>query len=169
MGAHSEGGAALLVSLLMLIIVTMLGLSAMSKALLEIKMAAHYQSQAQLETVAEHNLLLAERSIDSIPLDIESFDFSLPGDGFYDSSAALLDLNNWGAISANKSLEGVEGVEGRHDYIVEYLGRRVHLGIEEPMYRVSIRSQLLSGGVKRLQTTISRSGRREAWTDVLEP
>ena len=166
MGAHSEGGAALLVSLLMLIIVTMLGLSAMSKALLEIKMAAHYQTQAQMEAVAEHNLLFAERSIDSIPLDIESFDFSLASDGFYDSSAILLDLNIWGAISTNKSLKGVEG---RHDYIVEYLGRRVHLGIEEPMYRVSIRSQLLSGGVKRLQTTISRSGRREAWTDVLEP
>lgn len=166
MGAHREGGAALLISLIMLIIVTMLGLRAMSNALLEIKMAAHYQSQAQLEAVAEYNLLLAERSIDSIPLDIESFDFSLPSDGFYDSSAVLLDLNNWHAIGTNKSLVGVEG---RHDYIVEYLGRRVHLGIEEPMYRVSIRSQLLSGGVKRLQTTISRSGRREAWADVLEP
>jgi len=141
----------------------MLGLSAMSRALLEIKMAAHFQSQAQLEAVSERNLLLAEQSIDSVPLDLESFDFSLPNDGFYDSSARLLDLSNWDVISSNKSLLGVEGY---HDYIVEYLGRRVHLGIEEPMYRVSIRSQLLSGGVKRLQTIISRSGRREAWVDV---
>jgi len=164
--SHCEGGAALLISLIMLVIVTMLGLSAMSQALLEIKMAAHFQNQAQLEAVAERNLLLAEQSIDSIPLDKENFDFSLPGDGFYDSSALLLGLNNWDVISTNKSLKGTEG---RHEYIVEYLGRRVHLGIEEPMYRVSIRSQLLSGAVKRLQTTVSRSGRREAWTDVLEP
>jgi len=166
MKTHCESGAVLLISLIMLVIVTMLGLSAMSKALLEIKMAAHYQSQAQLEAAAEHNLLLAEQSIDSVPLDMESFDFSLPGDGFYDSSARLLDLRNWDVISTNKSLLGVEG---RHDYIVEYLGRRVHLGTEEPMYRVSIVSQFLSGSVKKLQTTISRSGRREAWVDVLEP
>jgi len=166
MRSHCEGGAALLISLIMLVIVTMLGLSAMSQALLDIKMAAHFQSQVQLEAVAERNLLLAEQSINSIPLDKESFDFSLPSDGFYDSSALLLELNNWDVISTNESLKGTVG---RHDYIVEYLGSRVHLGIEEPMYRVSIRSQLLSGAVKRLQTTISRSGRREAWTDVLEP
>lgn len=165
MRAYCQGGAALLISLIVLVIVSMLGLNAMSMALLEIKMAAHYQSQAQLEAVAERNLLLAEQSIDSVPLDLGSFDFSLSSDGFYDSSARLLDLSNWNVISSNESLLGVEG---HHDYIVEYLGHRVHLGIEEPIYRVSIRSQLLRGGVKRLQTIISRSGRREAWIDVLQ-
>ncbi|GEM_PF-1894364 len=165
MRAYCQGGAALLISLIVLVIVSMLGLNAMSMALLEIKMAAHYQSQAQLEAVAERNLLLAEQSIDSVPLDLGSFDFSLSSDGFYDSSARLLDLSNWNVISSNESLLGVEG---HHDYIVEYLGHRVHLGIEESIYRVSIRSQLLRGGVKRLQTIISRSGRREAWIDVLQ-
>lgn len=166
MGWRKEDGAALLISLIMLIILTMLGLSAMSHALLEIKMAAHYQRQVQLRAVAEHNLLLAERSIESIPLDVGSFDFSLPGDGFYNSSAGLLALDDWSAVSTNTTLLGIEG---RHEYIVEYLGNRVHLGLVEPFYRVTIRSQFLSGGVKILQTTITRAGRREAWTDVLEP
>lgn len=130
------------------------------------QLVAHYQRQLQLEAVAERNLLLAERSIESIPLDVKSFDFSMSGDGFYNSVGGLLALDNWSAVSTNISLLGVEG---RHEYIVEYLGNRVHLGLAEPFYRVTIRSQFMSGGAKILQSTITRAGRREAWTDVLEP
>lgn len=68
-GRHNEGGAALIVALLLLLVMTILGVTALNSSTLQGLMSSAYRQQTSVLAGAENILLAAERRIDDIVTD----------------------------------------------------------------------------------------------------
>jgi type IV pilus assembly protein PilX len=121
-GAKRQRGAILLVSLVMLLILTLLGVGAMDTSVMELKMTSNYREQIQALNAAESNLRFAEIDIENIISDSRRFDFNTADDGYYDSRAALANVHDWSELST------VAGAGSRDSYIVEYIGTKYQKG-----------------------------------------
>ncbi len=115
-----QQGAVLVVSLIMLLVVTILGVGAMDVSLMELKMTGNYQQQILALNDAERNVLVAEMAIEDIVNTAGRFNFNAAEDGYYDSSLALQDIDSWGSLSQ----ETGAGTTNTHQYIVEYIGKK---------------------------------------------
>jgi hypothetical protein len=151
----------LIISLILLLILTVLGVGAMDNTLLGLKMTGSFQRQMQALSDSERNLMLAERDVEEIVESPGRFDFSSDGDGYYDSTTAVKDVLDWQGLNANT----VSGGDFTHEYIVEYLGRKRLPGeslAESPdggipgnsafAYIVTARSQVAKGAVRTVQS-----------------
>jgi type IV pilus assembly protein PilX len=112
----------LLVSLIMLLILTLLGVGAMDTAVMELKMTSNFREQIQALNEAERNLRFAEIDIENIINDSRRFDFNTADDGYYDSRAALESVNAWSELSTQS------GADHGDSYIVEYIGTKYQKG-----------------------------------------
>jgi type IV pilus assembly protein PilX len=126
-GPDAQRGVSLIVALVLLIVLTLIGVSSMNTAIVELKMAGSSQQQSIALNRADELLRVGEDRVVAIVTDPAAFDFSASGDGYY-TNADKIDVHkiDWAAQSLN-SIKGP--VTGNDDvYIAEYLGKKIPLG-----------------------------------------
>ena len=120
---HQQGGASLLVALVILIALTLIGVSSMNTAVIELKMANNSKQQGLSFNNAEELLTIAEQDIAQIVSDVKNgvggnnpFLLVYRADGYYLPSEPI-DVNqvNWNQLRKNTRTQG--------SYIIEYLGK----------------------------------------------
>ena len=119
-----QKGAALILSLVILLAMTLIGVSSMDSAVLELKMAGTMQQQIVAMNRAEATLMAAEAQIDAMTTDGTTQNFEATDDGFYPSTNALnLEQVNWDAISSETGpVTSANSVDDDDAYVIEYLG-----------------------------------------------
>ncbi|MBL1433195.1 MAG: hypothetical protein COB94_007110 [Gammaproteobacteria bacterium] len=128
-----QRGAALIVSLLILTVMTLLGVTAMSQSGLEALMAGNLQLQTSSMAQAENALTQSEESVNAMSSNATPFVFGDPtnkDDGYYrfDHDEVLNNINVVTQIQSAGSTGGFEALAGStpaERYIVEYLGPRI--------------------------------------------
>lgn len=116
-----EGGSALIVSLLILIILSLLGLTAVRTTTLEEKMAGNLRDNDLAFQAAESALRDAEAFVDSV---VSTNAFNDTG-GLYSSGTAdpdYLAAATWGAANSVAYSGSLTGVATQPRYIIKYLG-----------------------------------------------
>ena len=117
----SSRGAALVVSLMILVVMTLIGVTAMSTSSLEVLMAGNTQLQTRALSTAENSLASAEAAIENITESAGPFNFSA-SDGYYQYDAGNPANNidpaqrDWPFRSQIINREG----NAVTDYVVEY-------------------------------------------------
>ncbi len=119
--AHSQEGISILVALVMLIVLTLLGVSSMNSAIIELKMAGSMQQQGIAMNRAEELLRVGEDAIDAIITNPTAFDFATGGDAYYtDVDAINVYQIDWPA----QGLVTTPGTHTNDAYVTEYLGSK---------------------------------------------
>lgn len=116
----AERGAALVVSLILLLIMTIIGVAAMNGARLEVSMAGMMQREEVALRAAERTLAAAERYTENVIGDIP--DYSIPGQ-YPQGEGPDVSKTDWSDIeSLGKSEEGELSELGERDaFVVEHL------------------------------------------------
>jgi type IV pilus assembly protein PilX len=119
-----QKGAALIISLVILLAMTLIGVSSMDSAVLELKMAGTMQQQIVAMNRAEATLMAAEARIDLMTSDGATQNFEATDDGFYPSTNTLnLEQVNWSSISSEEGpVTSANSVDDDDAYVIEYLG-----------------------------------------------
>ena len=118
-GPGTQRGVSLVVAMVMLIVLTLIGVSSMNTAIVELKMAGSSQQQGIALNRANELLIVGEDSVAAIVEDEAAFDFSTADDGYY-SKADNINVHsiNW----SEQGLDSIEGADENETYIIEYLG-----------------------------------------------
>lgn len=124
-----QRGAALIVSLVILAVMTLLGVTAMSQSRLETLMAGNLQIQTSSLANAENALTQSENEISNITTDSSTFNFDDTNDGIYLYDRANPE-NNINPVMQIQSNAGFSTATDSANipperYIVEYLGPRI--------------------------------------------
>ncbi len=121
LGPGSQRGVSLIVALVMLIVLTLIGVSSMNTAIVELKMAGSAQQQGIALNRADEMLRVGEDDIDDIVANPAAFNWLAPNDAYYVVADAInvYDLD-WEA-------EGLTSIQGDNEddrYVTEYLGNK---------------------------------------------
>jgi type IV pilus assembly protein PilX len=118
-GPGTQRGVSLIVALVMLIVLTLIGVSSMNTAIVELKMAGSSQQQGIALNRANELLRVGEDRVAAIVTDPIAFDFAASDDGYY-TKADNIDVHNihWD----DQGLDSVQGASADEVYIAEYLG-----------------------------------------------
>ncbi len=155
-----QRGAALFVSLIMLLLMTMIGLAATRSSNLELIMGTNTQNAAQALLRAENSTLDGEERIIANFNGAPSTDFSInTADGLYRDDEIVVDALNWAALNNETAGAAPE----LREYIIEYLGPVTASGGSLGMgtgaaantrylYRVSGRGSASRGSERVVQT-----------------
>ena len=92
-GLDSQRGVSLVVALVMLLVLTLIGVSSMNTAIVELKMAGSMQQQGLALNRADELLRVGEEDVVTIVGTPAAFDFSAAGDGYY-VAADNINVNN---------------------------------------------------------------------------
>ncbi len=133
MNRHDQKGAALAVSLILLLVMTIIGIAAMDGARLEISMAGLMQQDEVALRRAERTLVVAEAAVETIVATPGKFEFGATGDAFY-LLVDDLDVSgvDWSSIdSAAGPVSSDNGKDDDDALVVEYLGAKVITGESE--------------------------------------
>jgi type IV pilus assembly protein PilX len=152
--SHSQSGVSILVALVMLLVLTLIGVSSMNSALVELKMAGSMQQQGIALNRADELLRVGEQNIDGILNDPAAFDFAADGDGYY-VNADNIDVNNidW----AGQGLSTIQGATANDIYVTEYLGAKP---IPGESVKVGTDGRIIGGAVHTFRiTTRSTTGK----------
>lgn len=161
-GPGSQRGVSLIVALVMLIVLTLIGVSSMNTAIVELKMAGSAQQQGIALNRADELLRVAEDDVIAIVTDPAAFDFSTAGDGYYINTDAINVFNlNWSA----QGLTSIQGADANDTYVVEYQGAKaipgesVKVGTDGRIiggavhtFRISSRSATGKGALRLVQS-----------------
>ena len=130
---NSQGGAALAVSLILLLVMTLIGIAAMDGARLEISMAGLMQQDEVALRRAERTLVTAENRVENIADTAGQFEFGTANDAFYlpvnDLDASEIDWS--GFTSAVGPINSDNSKDDDDAYVVEYLGAKIIPGEAE--------------------------------------
>jgi type IV pilus assembly protein PilX len=118
-GPGTQRGVSLVVAMVMLIVLTLIGVSSMNTAIVELKMAGSSQQQGIALNRADELLRVGEDRVVAIVDDPAAFDFSEPDDGYYSKAD---DINVHSINWAEDGLDSVPGADQNEAYIAEYLG-----------------------------------------------
>ncbi len=119
--AHSQEGISILVALVMLIVLTLIGVSSMNSSIVELKMAGSMQQQGVAMNRAEELLRVGEDAIAAIITNPAAFDFATAGDAFYNNDDAINVYQiDWPA----QGLVTTPGTHTNDAYVTEYLGAK---------------------------------------------
>jgi len=155
-------GAILIVSLILLLVMSLLGIGAMDTSILALKLSTNYQQNIVAFNILERDLRIAVTAIESHTADDQPINFDLANDGYYDSRDARVAVDDWAQL---KKSGGVERRGERSEYIVEYLGWQQQAGSslgnhtkgiagEPPIHNfvLTIRTQIEGGPVSRARS-----------------
>jgi len=151
---HAQSGVSILVALVMLLVLTLIGVSSMNSALVELKMAGSMQQQGIALNRADELLRVGELNIDGILNDPAAFDFAAAGDGYY-VNADNINVNNidWAA----QGLATIQGDTANDIYVTEYLGAKP---IPGESVKVGTDGRIVGGAVHTFRiTTRSATGK----------
>lgn len=149
-----QRGAVLIISMLILLVMTLIGVSSMSTSTLEEKMAGNLRDREIAFQAAEAALRAGERYIEANRYSM-TFDSMCTG-GFCDCSDPTVGcveywsdstLNVWNTPGAHlQYVNTLQGVNTQAKYIIEYLGKQITGTATAPcpscpdMYRVTARA-----------------------------
>ncbi|MCX2983205.1 hypothetical protein EYC98_20275 [Halieaceae bacterium IMCC14734] len=121
-----EGGAALIISLIILLAMTLIGVSSMDSAIMELRMAGTMQQQVVAMNRAEATLLAAEDRINTMIADGAVHNFEATNDGFYPAVNNLnLEQADWDNIDSEAGpISTANNVDDDDAYVIEYLGAK---------------------------------------------
>jgi type IV pilus assembly protein PilX len=147
----SQRGVSLIVALIMLIVLTLIGVSSMNTAIVELKMAGSAQQQGIALNRADEMLRVGENDVQGITDQPAAFDFSTADDGYYVIADAIdvfdLDWEDQGLIA-------IQGITNDGDtYVNEYLGAKA---IPGETIKVGTDGRIVGGAVHTFRLT-SRS------------
>lgn len=150
-----QGGASLLVALVILIALTLIGVSSMNSTVTALKMANNSKLQSSSFNHSDELLTLAEKEVSDLVAAVKNGTstanpfLASTTDGFYKESEAInVNTLNWQALGKNPV--NVNNISG--NYIIEFLGKRVKhgesadetaptIGDQFYAYRISARSE----------------------------
>lgn len=162
---HRQRGAVLMVSLVMLILVTLIGVAIMQTSTMEVVMVSNAQSRMTAMSEAENALVDGEIEITTSYGGTPSWDFSaIATDGLYnfgDFAGSIIDVVDWNddAGPPGAYQTGPSGAK----YATEYLGPYTTAGASLTMgaggavdkrylYRVSGRGEFGDGGTRFVES-----------------
>ncbi len=140
-GLTSQRGVSLVVALVMLLVLTLIGVSSMNTAIVELKMAGSMQQQGVALNRADELLRVGEEDVEAIVADPAAFDFTTDGDGYY-ITADGIDVHeiDWAA----EGLNSVQGANANDVYVTEYMGAKA---IPGESVRVGTDGRIIGGAV----------------------
>ena len=146
----SQRGVSLIVALVMLIVLTLIGVSSMNTAIVELKMAGSAQQQGIALNRANELLRVGEEDVLAIVTDPAAFDFAAADDGYYVQDDAI-DVHelDW----AGEGLTAIDGSNTNDSYVTEYLGA---MEIPGESIKVGVDGRIIGGAVHTFRIT-SRS------------
>lgn len=156
---NRESGAVLIVALLILFAMTLIGVSSMDSAVMELKMSGTMQQQVVAMNRAEATLLTAETRIETITTDGSVWNFETTSDGLYPSVNTLdLEQANWSNVSTEAGPNNSDNnVDDDDKYVIEYLGMKP---IPGETVAIDPNGGIIGGAVHTFRnTTRSASGR----------
>jgi hypothetical protein len=156
---NPQRGAIMMLCLIILFSMTLIGISSMDSAVLELKMSNTMQQQVVALNRAEATLQLAEDAIDAIVGDGSVYDFEATDDGFYSrNSGVSVAQADWSALSAEDGpISTDNNIDDDDLYVVEYLGEKP---IPGESVAVDTGDSIVGGTVHTFRnTTRSASGR----------
>jgi hypothetical protein len=124
--AGRESGAVLIVALLILFAMTLIGVSSMDSAVMELKMSGTMQQQVVAMNRAESTLLTAEDRIETITNDGAVWNFESTKDGLYPKVNTLdLEQADWSKVDTEAGpVHSNNSVDDDDSYVIEYLGMK---------------------------------------------
>jgi len=117
----SQRGVSLVVALVMLLVLTLIGVSSMNTAIVELKMAGSAQQQGAALNRADEMLRVGEDDVLAIVTDTAAFDFATPGDGYYVTAD---NINVHDLDWATDGLKSIPGAVATDVYVTEYMGAK---------------------------------------------
>jgi type IV pilus assembly protein PilX len=149
-GPAAQRGVSLVVALVMLLVLTLIGVSSMNTAVVELKMAGSMQQQGIALNRADELLRVGEEDVLAIVTNPTAFDFAADGDGYY-VTADDIDVHqlDWAAAGLNTN----QGDNDNDTYVTEYLGHKAIPGETE---KVGTDDRVIGGAVHTFRIT-SRS------------
>jgi type IV pilus assembly protein PilX len=151
---YAQRGVSVLVVLVMLLVLTLIGVSSMNTAIVELKMAGSMQQQGVALNRAEETLDVGQQDIDAIIANAAAFDFAAAGDGYYVNADAI-DVHDidWAA----QGLNATTGTNATDLYVTEYLGAKP---IPGESVKVATDGRIIGGAVHTFRiTTRSAAGK----------
>lgn len=149
-GPGSQRGVSLIVALVMLIVLTLIGVSSMNTAIVELRMAGSAQQQGIALNRADEMLRVGEEDVLAIVTNPDAFDFAAADDGYYVNADAIdvFDLD-W----AGQGLNSIAGANAGDTYVTEYQGAKT---IPGESLKVATDGRIIGGAVHTFRIT-SRS------------
>ena len=143
----SQRGVSLVVAMVMLIVLTLVGVSSMNTAVVELKMAGSMQQQNLALNRADELLLIGEQAVQNIVDDPNAFDFDADNDGYYtlDDNVNVYNLN-W----AGQGLTPNKGARDKEFYLTEYLGAKI---IPGESAKIGTDGRIIGGAVHTFRIT----------------
>lgn len=114
-GPTRQRGAAFVISMVMLLILSLSAITAMRVSNSELTMANAVENQNEAFVAAENSLRAGEREVASKFDGAPAFDFEQSGDGFYSQGTFTMNSPDWNGIAYETDANGAQ-------YVVEYLG-----------------------------------------------
>ena len=115
-GLAKQRGAAFVISIIILIALTLIAVTATNVANSDLVMTNGFENENEAFIGAENSLSVGERILADQFAGAPAFDFDQKGDGYYSEGTIVIDSVDWDDIESENG--GVSGAE----YIVEYLG-----------------------------------------------
>lgn len=149
-GPGSQRGVSLMVALVMLVVLTLIGVSSMNTAIVELKMAGSAQQQGIALNRADEMLRVGEDDVEAIVTTPAAFDFTTGDDGYYVTADAIdvYDID-W----EGQGLTSIQGTSAGDTYVTEYLGAKAVPG---ESIKVGTDGRIIGGAVHTFRIT-SRS------------
>ncbi len=142
-----QQGVSIIVALVMLLVLTLLGVSSMNSSIVELKMATSMQQQGVALNRAEELLRAGEDNIDAILANPAAFDFAAVGDGYYITADGINVRKYWStlALTAIQPDLGVSDI-----YVIEYLGAKA---IPGESVKIAPDGRIIGGAVHTFRIT----------------
>ena len=143
---NNQKGVSILVALVMLLILTLIGVSSMNSSIVELKMSTSMQQQGIALNRAEELLRTGEASVDAILADPAAFDFAAAGDGYYITANAIdvyqIDWQGLVSIKPDANFDDT--------YVIEYLGAKA---IPGESVKIAPDGRIIGGAVHTFRIT----------------
>jgi type IV pilus assembly protein PilX len=147
-GQNNQKGVSILVALVMLLILTLIGVSSMNSSIVELKMSTSMQQQGIALNRAEEMLRTGETNIDGILDEPAAFDFAAAGDGYYLTVDAIdvyqIDWPTQGLVSIQPDTSVDD------TYVIEYLGAKP---IPGESVKIATDGRIIGGAVHTFRIT----------------
>ncbi|MCP4078063.1 MAG: hypothetical protein GY744_17990 [Gammaproteobacteria bacterium] len=154
---HSQKGVSLVVAMVMLLILSMIGISSMNVTVLELKTANSMQQGGIAMNSANESLRVGELDIDAIIADPSAYNFGSAGDSYYVVSDGInVHDTNWD----EQGLTSKQSGDNPNDvYVTEYLGPKVLPG---ESIKVSADGRVIGGAVHTFRITTRSEAAKNA-------
>jgi type IV pilus assembly protein PilX len=147
-GQNNQKGVSILVALVMLLILTLIGVSSMNSSIVELKMSTSMQQQGIALNRAEELLRTGETSIDAILADPAAFDFAADSDGYYITADAIDVYQTDWPTHGPVSIKPDANVDDT--YVIEYLGAKA---IPGESVKIAPDGRIIGGAVHTFRIT----------------